>query len=65
MSYLGPKVHIDLQQLKKNYHIVKNEVADIPIMATVKANAYGHGAVEVSRALEKEGVRYLAVFTID
>ena len=34
-------------------------------MATVKANAYGHGAVEVSKALEQEGVRYLAVFTID
>ena len=65
MSYLGPKVHIDLQQLKKNYQIVKKEVGDIPIMATVKANAYGHGAVEVSRVLEEQGVRYLAVFTID
>ena len=65
MSYLGPKVHIDLQQLKKNYQIVKSEVGEIPIMATVKANAYGHGAVEVSKALEEEGVRYLAVFTID
>ena len=65
MSYLGPKVYIDLLQLKKNYHIVKSEVGEIPIMATVKANAYGHGAVEVSKALEQEGVRYLAVFTID
>ena len=65
MSYLGPKVHIDLHQLKKNYQIVKSEVGEIPIMATVKANAYGHGAVEVSKALEQEGVRYLAVFTID
>ena len=65
MSYLGPKVHLDLHQLKKNYQLVKNEVGEIPIMATVKANAYGHGAVEVSKALEEEGVRYLAVFTID
>ena len=65
MSYLGPKVYIDLLQLKKNYHIVKSEVGEIPIMATVKANAYGHGAVEVSKVLEQEGVRYLAVFTID
>ena len=65
MSHLGPKVHIDLHQLKKNYQIVKREVKDIPIMATVKANAYGHGAIEVSKALEEEGVRYLAVFTID
>ena len=65
MSYLGPKIHIDLQQLKKNYQLVKSEVGKIPIMATVKANAYGHGAVEVSKTLEEEGVRYLAVFTID
>tara|TARA_B100001029_G_scaffold80426_1_gene65993 strand:+ start:7476 stop:8573 length:1098 start_codon:yes stop_codon:yes gene_type:complete len=65
MSYLGPKVHIDLHQLKKNYQIVKKEVKDIPIMATVKANAYGHGAIKISKALEEEGVRYLAVFTID
>jgi alanine racemase len=34
-------------------------------MATVKANAYGHGAVEVSKRLERLGVRYLAVFTIE
>ena len=65
MSYLGPKVYIDLHQLKKNYQIVKREGGDIPIMATVKANAYGHGAVEISKVLEEEGVRYLAVFTID
>ncbi len=26
MSYLGPKVYIDLHQLKKNYQIVKSEV---------------------------------------
>ena len=56
MSYLGPKVYIDLHQLKKNYQIVKKEVGDIPIMATVKANAYGHGAVEVSRVLEEQGI---------
>ena len=31
MSYLGPKVHIDLHQLKKNYQIVKSEVGEIPI----------------------------------
>ena len=54
MNYIGPKVHIDLTQLVKNYHLLSNEVGNIPIMATVKANAYGHGSVEVSKALEKE-----------
>jgi alanine racemase len=65
MNYIGPKVHIDLTQLIKNYHLLSDQVGNIPIMATVKANGYGHGAVQVSKALEKEGVRYLAVFTIE
>ena len=38
MSYTGPKVHIDLAQLAKNYQLVRNEVDNIPVMATVKAN---------------------------
>ena len=65
MSYTGPKVHIDLAQLAKNYQLVRNEVGNIPVMATVKANGYGHGAVEVSKVLEKEGVNYFAVFTLE
>ena len=65
MSYTGPKVYIDLAQLAKNYQLVSNEVGNIPVMATVKANGYGHGAVQVSKALEKEGVSYFAVFTLE
>ena len=65
MSYTGPKVHIDLAQLAKNYQLVRNEAGNIPVMATVKANGYGHGAVEVSKVLEKEGVSYFAVFTLE
>jgi len=34
-------------------------------MAVVKANAYGHGAVEVSRALIRQGIARLAVVSID
>ena len=65
MSYIGPKVHIDLERLANNYRLLKNEVGDIPIMATVKANGYGHGAVQVAKALEKEGIQHFAVFTIE
>jgi len=35
------------------------------IMAVVKANAYGHGAVEVSRALLTQGIGRVAVVSID
>ncbi|MFL2485125.1 MAG: alanine racemase [Candidatus Neomarinimicrobiota bacterium] len=65
MSYIGPKVHIDLEQLAQNYQLLSNEVGNTPVIATVKANGYGHGAVEVSKVLEKEGTRYLAVFTLE
>lgn len=65
MRYIGPKVHIDLNRLENNYKLLSNDLQNIPIMATVKANAYGHGAVEVSKTLERLGVRYLAVFTIE
>ena len=65
MSYIGPKVHIDLERLANNYRLLKNEAGDIPIMATVKANGYGHGAVQVAQTLEKEGIQHFAVFTIE
>jgi alanine racemase len=34
------------------------------LIAVVKANAYGHGAIEVSRTLLREGVEHLAVATL-
>ena len=34
-------------------------------MPVVKADAYRHGAVEVSRALEAEGARWLAVSNVE
>lgn len=65
MEYIGPKVYIDLNHLENNYNLLSKGLHNIPIMATVKANAYGHGAVEVSKTFERLGVRYLAVFTIE
>jgi alanine racemase len=35
------------------------------VCAVVKADAYGHGAVECSRALEAEGARWLGVTSLD
>jgi len=36
-----------------------------PVIGVVKANAYGHGAVEISRVLEKNRVKFLMVATIE
>lgn len=57
---------IDLKAIEYNYRQVRKHVGKgINIMAVVKANAYGHGTVEVSNALERSGVDYLGVATTD
>ncbi len=58
--------YIDLKVLEGNLQMIKSRInAGAKILCAVKANAYGHGAVEVSRRLEKAGVDYLGVATID
>lgn len=57
----GPIAEIDLSSLQHNLGIVRKIVSRRPIIAVVKADAYGHGAVEVSRRLVSEGVSTLAV----
>lgn len=51
---------VDLDALAHNYRILR-ERAGRPLMASVKANAYGHGAAEAARKLEEIGADWLAV----
>lgn len=56
------KAVIDLDALAFNFHSVKTFIGDaVQYLAVVKANAYGHGAVECSRRLEAEGIDWLGV----
>lgn len=53
---------IDLNQLAANFKRIKQRVAATArIMAVVKANAYGHGAVECARRLAAEGADWFGV----
>ena len=53
---------IDLEALAANFHVVKAKVGpDVKVMAVVKANAYGHGAAECARRLEREGADWFGV----
>ncbi|MFQ6673491.1 MAG: alanine racemase [Fidelibacterota bacterium] len=61
----SPVAEIHLDRLIRNYRKIKAHVGDAQIMPVVKADGYGHGAVPVARALEKEGVSFLGVFTIE
>ncbi|MEE9166413.1 MAG: alanine racemase [Candidatus Neomarinimicrobiota bacterium] len=59
-----PVAEINLDRLIRNYRKICQHVGNVKVMPVVKANAYGHGAVPVSKALESEGVSFLSVFTL-
>jgi alanine racemase len=52
---------INLDNLIHNFRITRAAVGGVAIMAAVKADAYGHGAVECARALESAGVDWFGV----
>ncbi len=57
---------IDLNSLRENFRYVKSAVgAGMDILSVVKADAYGHGAVPISRALVNEGTYMLGVATVN
>ncbi|MES0874068.1 alanine racemase [Sinimarinibacterium thermocellulolyticum] len=56
---------VDLSALTHNLGIVRKLAPRSRVMAAVKADAYGHGAVPVSRALEQAGVDALAVACLE
>ena len=59
-------VEVSRERIAENYRALKQATApDTEIMPVVKADAYRHGAIEVSRVLEREGVRWLAVSSAD
>lgn len=60
------KAEISLDNLTYNYRQVKNKLSiNTKFMGVIKADAYGHGAIEVGRHLEAQGVDYLAVAVLD
>src|SRR6185437_1499882 len=59
-------VEISRSRIASNYRAVcKATGSGVEVMGVVKADAYGHGSVEVSRILIREGARWLAVSSVD
>ena len=56
---------ISLGNLEHNYRDLRACAPDSKFLGTVKANAYGHGAVPVARRLAELGTDYLAVACLD
>ncbi|HEV8537817.1 MAG TPA: alanine racemase [Bacteroidota bacterium] len=56
------RAEIDLKALEYNFNGVRNRVGpDVSIMGIVKANAYGHGMIDLARALIRFGCDHLGV----
>ena len=57
---------ISLDNLEHNYRTLREHVGKGPrFLGVVKADSYGHGAVQVSRTLEELGAEYLAVSNLE
>jgi alanine racemase len=56
---------IDLDAVAHNVRVIVAQAAPARVYAVVKANAYGHGAVAVGRAVMEAGAHGLAVVCVD
>jgi alanine racemase len=64
--YRDTWAEVDLDAIEENIHSIKKILPnEVHFMAVVKANAYGHGAVQVAQTAIKSGVTYLAVAFLD
>ncbi|HTS82923.1 MAG TPA: alanine racemase [Myxococcaceae bacterium] len=59
------RAEIDLGALTRNLATLHAAAPGVDVLAVVKADAYGHGAIPVSRALEAAGVRFLGVALVE
>ena len=59
-------LEVSLGRIRENFGAVRNAVGEsVEVMPVVKADAYGHGALEVSRVLEDAGAGWLAVSNVE
>ena len=56
---------IDLSVFKKNMQIIRSIIGDVKLLNIVKANAYGHGLIEISNASERFGADALGVANVE
>ena len=50
---------IDLKSIENNLRGIKKHISAPRMLAVVKANAYGHGAIEISKIAVECGASYL------
>jgi alanine racemase len=59
-------IEIDLGRLRRNLQLIRQDLPpSVQLLAVVKDDAYGHGAVEVARVALAEGATFLGVSTLE
>jgi len=56
---------ISLDSIRHNFLQIKNKIGDTKLCCVIKADAYGHGAVQLAHIYEKLGADFFAVSNID
>ena len=57
------KAVISLDAVEHNFHEMRKNIAqDTKMIAVVKANAYGHGAVQIAHLIQRECLRNLIIY---
>ena len=57
---------IDLDAAEHNYYVIRGQLKEeTKLCCVVKANGYGHGAIQLSKMYEDLGADYLAVSNIE
>ncbi|MBQ3418399.1 MAG: alanine racemase [Ruminococcus sp.] len=56
---------INMDSIKHNYRVIKEAIGDTKLCCVVKADGYGHGAVEICKTYHELGVDFLAVSNLD
>lgn len=65
MRFRPVEAQIDLSAIAANVAALSELAGDAALMAVVKADAYGHGAVEVARAAKRAGAGWLGVALVE
>lgn len=60
---MGPIIDVDLDAIVHNY-LAFADAVQVPVLSVVKADAYGHGALPVARAVTQAGCGWLGVVDI-
>jgi len=58
-------VKVNLDRISENLRAIRTQVAPAKVMAILKANAYGHGLVEIAHHMVSQGVDYLGVAVVE